>query len=549
MSKSPFFFAFLLLVSSPAQADFSDWYGTIRFSKTFSQNSSTTFPPGHAYHPGTEIETKATTWSGTVRYLPGKKSVVSGRYHSKRVVTRRTDHSGPCPWKDGVFANHDYEDTLVETTVPVNKEWPNSKLNFRIREDGTYRTRTIASGGNHIDGATRFYERREWYNECSLPHLTVNEQETFGSNGMESLDFEHIEGTAEVNAQQLSGSWSGVDPDDGGQLTYSWELTRAEPLLVARIQGTPVPVLRAGEVTLSGAASTGTITKYEWEFTPNGEDCLFTAEGVAVKLEGRSVTFMALCDFTARLQVSNDTNSDSTELPVTVQERRGEAWKTTFQTRVGPTFTARIFADEIHFGMNRCAQHSSENASDHMIHTDALNNRTWREGGYTIAQVRDSGPFQGAWYVESQQLKIDRLERVNASLLSGSEVYTLNKTKNNQRDMDALIAQVRAHEAAHSSLLDDRLKMLGHEGDPAVRIEKLVGAVGEEPFQFLVDFNVRDVETVLQDATAEDHVKDRLRSSGFARDVSIWFPTRPEFSGGPSGEFLKALGPLWGIGH
>jgi len=528
--------------------DLVDWYGTIRFSKRLSEHTSETFPAGHVYAPGSEVSGKDVTWSGSARYLPGRKMVVTASYHLKQVRDRRTDRMDTCPWKDEKTAYHDYELNESETTVSVNKLWDNNRLRFRIEEDGTYHTSFNVSGGNHVPKANRVRARREFFSECSKPHLTVNDQEVFGSDGMEALSIDHIEGAAAQDAQTVSGTWTGKD-DDGGDLTYTWELTRAEPVLVARIQASPSPIQRADQITLSASASTGAITRYEWEFAPIGEDCLLTPEGAAARLTGVSVTFQTLCDFTAQLKVSNDQSSDTTSLPITVSARRGEAWKSKFKTQAGPGFTKRVFADEIHFGMNQCSLHGEDSTTGHMIHTDAENNRTWREGGYVLAQVQDAGPFQGAWYVQSQTLRVDRKERVNTAFLPGGEVYQLNQSKNNLRDIQALIEQIRAHEAAHSALVQEKLLQLGSEGDPASRIEKLVGGSGEDAFQFLVDYQVRDVETVLQEATADEQVKSRLRSDGYTREVKIWLPTRPDSSGGPSGEFLKSLGPLWGIGH
>jgi hypothetical protein len=128
--------------------------------------------------------------------------------------------------------------------------------------------------------------------------------------------------------------------------------------------------------------------------------------------------------------------------------------------------------------------------------------------------------------------------------LAGGGIYQLNQSKGNLPDLLALVEQVRAHETAHSTLVREKLLVLGHDGDPAVRIEKLVGSAGEDAFQFQVDFHVRDVESALYEATSDERVGNRLRSAGFAREVSLWVPTRPE-----TGTFLKKLGSLWNIGH
>jgi hypothetical protein len=154
--------------------------------------------------------------------------------------------------------------------------------------------------------------------------------------------------------------------------------------------------------------------------------------------------------------------------------------------------------------------------------------------------VKDSGPFNGAWYVQSQSLKIDRQERVNSAILPGGAIHTLNDTKKNKKDLDLWIAQVKAHEAMHSLLVKEKLELLGHDGDPAVRIEKLVGGMGEKKFDDDVDFVVRDVETALQDSSLEPRVTNRLRPEArFKGNVDIWFSETKS----------KTLGPLWKLGE
>lgn len=533
------FSAILLFSAANVRANSNDWYGTITFSKTSVETFTESYPEGHPYHPGSRLRTTRKTWAGVSRYLPGPKQVVTATYISKKQDDRRTDRVGPCHWADEPKASHDYETTQVDTTVTVNQAW-NLRLNFRIKPDGTYKSVAPVPGGDQLPDATRYYQRREWFSECARPHLTVNEDEHFSADGMQNLRFEHIEGTADVNAPAISGTWSGRD-NDGGELTYSWNLTRAEPRIVARITATPSTVHRGETVTLRAAESTGRITRYEWDFSPIGE-CLFPQQGATAKMEGTEISFQALCDLNVSVRVSNEAEFDTASFPLMIKARRGTDWRTRFQTRAGPNFSSPIVADYLHFGMNRCAVHGAQDGSDIWIHTDAENSRTWRDAGYTIAQVQDQGPFQGAWFVESQQLRVDRLERINGALLVGGEIYALNQRRNNLGDLNALVAQIRAHEAAHSSLVNERLRQLGPDGDPAARIEKLVGVLDEEDFQFKVDFEVRQAETLFQEASSEDQVKQRLRAS-FAREASIWVPTRA------GDEFLKALGPLWSVGH
>lgn len=531
----------IALPSVPAHGQSSDvpqWYGTIRFSKTLARH--TTDPEEHQGQPGVKFSDVKVSWSGTIRFLPGRKAIVVASYNFMREVDRREDKMNSCPWKDEKTAYHDYENLKEGVRVSVNRE-ENNRLAFRLKPDGTYRVSVIVGGGKHVPKAQQARSRREFYSECSKPNLKVVDQKVDGSAGMESLTLAHVEGKAKPGATTLTGNWSSED-DDGGKLSYTWELTLAEPQLVARAQATPSPVVRGERVTLNAAASTGKIDKYEWQFTPDG-DCQMTPQGIALRLTGVSVTFTALCDFTAELTVSNAKASDRAWQPVSVQARTGDAWATKFKTVVGKGFSRGITADLIHAGVNQCTPHATDEVTGHWIHTTSVKNKTWREGGYVLAQPQDSGPFKGAWYVQSQSLKVDRQERVNVDLLKGGPNHALNVAKGNQRDSDDWGVQVKAHEAAHSELVKEKLEMLGHDGDPAVVIEKLVGGFGEEAFQTLVDMKVREVETMLQEVSSEAMVANRLRSdSRFARPINIWVP-------GTGGVFPKQMGPLWSIGH
>lgn len=530
-----------LWVPATAQAqsssDIPQWYGTIRFSKTLTQHTDD--PEEFRARPGKKFSDVKVTWSGTMRFLPGNKAVVVAKYTLRRELDARFDQTRPCHWKDGTTAYHDYENLLEVRKVPVNREEKN-RLLFRLGSDGAYRASVIVGGGQHQPRTLKVRTWREFYSECSKPHRQRNDQNSDGSTGMESLTLAHVEGKAKPGATTLTGSWKSAD-DDKGDLSYSWDLTLAEPQLVARAKATPSPVVRGESVTLDANDSTGKIDKYEWQFTPDG-DCQMTPEATALKLTGRSVTFKALCDFTAELTVSNGKASDRAWQPVAVEARKGEAWTMKFKANDGGTFNRRVTADLIHAGVNQCTPHATDEITGHWIHTNAPNNKTWRGSGYVLAQVQDSGPFRDAWFVQSQSLNVDRQERVNAEILPGGAIYKLNVSRGNQRDVNDWGVQVKAHETTHSALVKEAYEGLGPDGDPAVRIEKLVGGMGEEAFQAIVDMNVREIETVFHEAAAEDKVANRLRAnSSFARDIHIWVP-------GSSGDFKKPMGPLWKIG-
>jgi hypothetical protein len=545
---------------APAFADSSDipeWYGTIRFTKTLAERNDDPYEFREA--KGMKFLDVKVSWSGLIRFQPGGKSVVVASYSFRREADVREDRTQNCPWKNEKTVYHDYQNMLTVTKVTVNREDKN-KLAFILRPDGTYKVSVIANGGKDVDKAVRWRTFREIYDECSKPNLDVNDQKGDGSANMESLTLAHVEGKAKPGATMLSGSWTSED-SDRGKLSYSWDLTLAEPQLVARIQATPV--VRGASVTLDGKTSTGKIDKYEWQFAPEG-DCEMTREGLALKLTGVSVTFKALCDFTVDLKVSNDKASDRAWQLVKVEARKGEAWATKYNSNPGAPFTRHIIAGEIStageifVGKNRCALDPDGADMSHWLHTTWPKNKTWRDVGYVLAQVQDSGPFKGAWYVQSQSLQIDRLERVNSEILptgtsdeskdhgkvtpKPGSVYVLNVANGNKRDIDDWGAQAKVHEATHSILVKEKLEKLKPNGDPAVVIEKLVGGAGEDMFQTIVDLNVRDIDTVLAKASTESLVAERLSSEGrWNRNVSIWFK-------GSNGDALKPMGPLWKLG-
>ena len=531
---------------APAFADSSDipeWYGTIRFTKTLHRRTDD--PLEFQGQPGVKVSDVKVTWSGSIRFMPGRKAVVSAHYTFTRLADRREDRTNKCTWKTEETVYHDYETISEETKVSFTRP-ENNRLAFILKPDGTYRVSVIVNGGKQVDKALRSRTWREFYDECSEPHLQVNDQKGVSSGGMESITLAHVEGKAKPGATTLSGTWTGED-DDRGKFSYSWDLSLAEPQLVARVQATPSPVVRGASVTLDGKASTGKIDKYEWQFTPDG-DCQMTKEGLAVKLTGLSVTFTALCDFTAELKVSNAKDSDRTWQAVVVEARKGKAWETQYKSVPGENFAQPITAGLIHAGVNQCAAPAHgkppdpNQATGHWLHTTDPKNRTWRTVGYVLAQVQDPGPFKGDWYVLSQSLMIDRLERVNVNLLKGGPTYELNAGKKNVAAMNSWSAQVQAHEAMHSALVREKLEKLKPDRDPAVLIEKLVGAMDEADFQDLqVDFAIRATETELQQVTTEEMVSERLhKEDRFKDQISIW-PDKDAKS-------PMKIGPLWRMG-
>ena len=383
---------------------------------------------------------------------------------------------------------------------------------------------------------------REFYEGCQKNPLRHEEYKHTTNGTVNGVTLFAKSNAGTLPPQTLEGEFS-PPPKDGVTLKFSWKLTRAAPKLMARISA-PGFFKRGDLVTLDGSGSLGDITEYSWRFDL-GENCApaYPANPLLV-LKGPKQQFRALCDFRAHLDVKDATGAgDHTKVSLKVQAREGAEWKTHFSRKAGPAMAKRLLSEYLHFGVNQCAKHSGDETTGHMLHTTVENNRTWLPDGYESAQVSDSGPFNTLWFVSKQHLEIDRVERVNSSLLPGGEVYALNQRKGNLAAVQALAAQVKAHETAHSDLLSEALQQLGSEGDPAHQVEAVLGTT-EEILQTFADMKVREVETNLRDATSDDHVKQRLQGqSGFSGTLSVWVPTTDNT------EVKKDLGLLWAIGE
>jgi hypothetical protein len=529
--------AFLILFTLSALAS-DQWYGSIKFKKTFQQETIEEYQSDSPFFPGSNRTYEKKTWSGSIRFLPGDRSQTSATYYSKSGMDRKTRKMIKC--QSGNEAEYrDYHLLDSTSNVSINSEVSEKFTMYIV--DGKYDGFAIARGGKHQKDVIKETNIREWYNGCKENPLKVEDQSGMDSGTMQSLTFK-FKGIAANDAQVVSGSWAGKD-EDGGDLEYEWSFTRKEPNLISKITG-PSSIERASNITLDGSSSVGRVDEYKWDFNFD-DDCISSAEGAQVILKGPKVTFMALCNFTAQLNVKNDEGDNSAEFKVMVTPRKGDKWRTKFSSVPSTKpISLPMATGMMHFGANHCAEHESTDADSlfgHIIHNETDSNETWENVGYEIEQVSDGGPFTGAWYIKAQKLKVKRLETVNAKLMPGGNVYLLNKEMGNVANIDLLTNQIKAHEAIHGKLLKEKLDSLGEEGDPATLIERLVGFT-DEALQTTADMNIREVEGVLKEATFDEHVKPRLSSQGFSKEVSIWIPD------GNGGSVLRSLGPLWNIG-
>jgi len=338
---------------------------------------------------------------------------------------------------------------------------------------------------------------------------------------------------------QIPSGWS----FDFGSLrgSISWTLSPGPPL-VARIRP-PYAYKRGDLVTLDGSGSLGDIQEYRWRVKV--EESLADAPAWPREYTGPKVTFRALWDFTAELEVTSRTGGiDGTDQLIEIRPREG--WRTTWTTPTqGDLTAAPMIATEKRIGLNECAKHP-EDKGGHRIHKTTASGKTWSDV-YEIGSVEeDGGPFAGMHYIVKQSLDVDRIERVNRRLKPGGDVYNLNKDKGTLAAVEALLAQVKAHEAAHSSLMKKELDRLVQAGqDPAEQIEMVV-ALTSASAQERADDKIRAAETALVNASSEKNVKAILRRNrDFLKHVAVWLPAAP---GAPDNREPTPLGQLSEIG-
>ena len=528
---------FCLLTAARAD-EMPYWYGTFTFVEKTSKNSTENFKKGDAYYPGVRKIINEQVLSGTITYLPGKRRVSSGTFSLHQLDDRK--HNQPYECLKGQSSEyHDYEIREQKVHAGGTHEATGKSLSIYIGDDGSYK---INEGFGGLKGPETIYRMREFFRPCIEKPLSRTEHllSRVGSSSSVTLAAKKNAGT--LPPQVLEGEVS-VPETDGVSLTFSWKLTRAEPKLVALITG-PAVFKRGDLVTLDASSSYGDVTEYSWRFDM-GENCVpGLPADPTLEMKGAKISFHALCDFRAHLTIKSAlgeghhiTSSHK------VQAREGVEWKTKFASKPGPNLTTRLIAEYMHFGVNQCAKHGDAIIT-HWFHTPSEKS-TWLNDGYEGEQLSDNGPFNGMWWVKSQKLEIDRSERVNKNLLTGGELEGLNAQ--NMRDLQALATQVKAHEAMHSTLVTEALQNLGPDGDAAHQVEAVLGP-SEEVLQVFADMKVREVETLLHEATAEANVHSRLRNqSAFNREVSIWVPTGTVTD--PGKPFFKNLGPLWSIGE
>jgi hypothetical protein len=568
--------ALVLFAASPAASALEDVpvYGTISVSRV-------SHPPDKIVDikkegggmSGQEVTSETRTWSITVRYLPQKKKSARVVYRRRLVRDSKQDGMSTCQSNRTQYqvADHDYEIASTTDFAAGTKDSDGS-LSLFVESDGSYKIQVPDVSVPAPKGEVSL-RMRDMVFGCRPDQATFTRTSSSSSASIGSM-YGDVKAKAEKMPADVFASKEPVPvaQPDGSVAMVSWNLTRAMPKAVARITA-PATFHRGDSVTLDGKRSEGKISEYRWHFDVDPQTCNGSAVNASQEWTGAELTFKALCDFTAHLEVKDESGFKARdEAMVSVEARDGPPWTTHFTKPVEALMTGvKITTVAQAIGMNRCAYKShgvSSTEADHIIHSRSKNSTTWFDDGYLIAEVADAGPFKGMHYVRIQMLDIARVEKVNVDLLPAPVVatlnaetlkkdpktkpedllapgtfMTLNAAKKNSAATDLLLAQARAHEAMHSTLMKEAFDRLGDD-DPALAVERVTGA-SQDAVQTLADMKIRGAQTVMHEASLDAKVQERLHAmSAFSKDVDVWLPA-PQDGGD---ERKVNLGPAWAIG-
>ncbi|MBK9384838.1 MAG: hypothetical protein IPN34_08495 [Planctomycetes bacterium] len=276
--------------------------------------------------------------------------------------------------------------------------------------------------------------------------------------------------------------------------------------LEARIAA-PASLPRASVLHFDAGGSKGEITKYTWTFRASD---LPDAEPTV--LEGAKVSFTALGDVQALLEVRDAQRTDTALHFVHVAPRPD--WKTSVSHAAGEKHAlAQPFqGSELYFGANRC---TCSPELSHFFHGNGDGPELWVDTAFWVAKVDDQGPFRGRWYVEREDLRLQRETWINARLLPPSgDIYRLNQAQGTAAELERLVRSIRAHERLHSELMEKALQAMR---DPAQVIEELSDDE-EERLKLFVGMKIREAQEELHAATAESRLQSVFSSDARYRE-------------------------------
>lgn len=290
------------------------------------------------------------------------------------------------------------------------------------------------------------------------------------------------------------------------------------------VPGGPYRVQRGMRVDLDGSRSRGKIKSYTWTFLPapaNGGPHIaltFAAnkgsassapcpKGVQPQRGGKKgakISVVALCDFTAKLTVSDGRKTKSQTANVTVDRRN---WVTRPPSQ--PTLSRKANLGDLTAHPNDVPPvfgHNNPDCGDEIRPPELANlmfcplpiimgkkdeGRTWLERGYRLDQVHDKGgPYDTRWYVAKQpNFYFHREVVLNKSMypdgLKAIDAPVNWYYENDLRDLDpnAWIETVTQHEgdgapgvshSGHTQAMIEELKQQPDLADPQRVIEGVI---------------------------------------------------------------------------
>lgn len=478
------------------------WYGTVTFR--YQQTEDNSELRETAGTTSTTEDHFAMDMTAVAHVNGGKEGTVFVRGYSRTTKSSKTVTPDSCHYTAPGLETANESGSISTVSGSSRKTIPNSWVEVEIREDGSYVIPlSISMEIPNASLKTQYHTATR--SEC--PGSLTRSSNSSGNLhvGLAGHTLFPEGKTDKPNGDRLDGSFSKTEQTPRGRYTISstWNLTRDRMPRVQAEPGGPYSVVRGARVRLDGSKSKGKIEKYVWIILP-GEGC--PAELEATSVQGSIQEFPVLCSLQGFLIVNGDGDTDRQPFFVDVTPRK---WKIDFSRAGEDHFDEKILKGHLFLGKNRCAVENAE--PNHFIHPGALSN-SWENRGYTLSQVGE-GPFAGFWFVASEELRISRRTFINQRLLPpDGEVYKLN-APTNLADMNLLIRQVRTHEKLHSDLAEERLKDGSPDFDPALRIERLFRK-DREALVFDADFAVRDAESEIGKASAEQKVKDRMKGKG-----------------------------------
>jgi len=262
------------------------------------------------------------------------------------------------------------------------------------------------------------------------------------------------------------------------------------------------PAQRGDRVKLDGSKSYKNVKSYRWKLA-RGAGCPSEVKFAPETLEGKTVSFRALCLFKATLTVSDGKQTDSDTIAVRVDPR---PWKTPFSRAPDSQLNSKLVEGFLQLGRNVCAYEglTGSQTSGHILHRSGANGEHDLQGGFTVAEVT-TGPFKGNFYVAVYRTKIRRAALISADLFEGSDLYSANSDANRLDDLLALRNSVREHEELHSTLIARELA----KADRAKKIEAMFDNDGAA-LADRVNVALVQLETELTDATSDAKVKANM---------------------------------------